>query len=179
MCESGQLAEETGYQPLYREVDAKPVMVIVHGYAREVVDAIGLHKRVLVGRGSDITDGVYVIPALQPLPRYHSTLPERMVPADLTETLLRVWRMPQLVDWYQQTQGRPATPASAGVKPKTAPLKSDGQPFSDWTKKAAEKAAQDNAAGGDGEVFDVLKERMLNKVREKEPSTNGKHPPKG
>lgn len=175
LCEAGHQCEPIGYQPLYREIDAKPVMAIVHEYTREVVDALLLHKRVTVGRAGEQSDGVYVVPALKADPRYHSTLAERMRPADLTESLLKIWKIPELIEWYRQTHGRTGTPASAHVKPKTAPLKSDGQPFSPWTQKAAEKFTGVEEPAGDGEVFDVLKERLKNKVKGYKPSANGDH----
>lgn len=168
-CDAAQPCEVVGYQPLYRELDSKPVMVIVHEYTREVLDGLRLHARVTVGRGDSASDGVYVVPALKAEPRFQTTLQHRMVPADLTETLLRVWKIPELEQWYRQTHG-------AAKPPETQ--KSDGKPFSPWTRKAAQRAS----TGPLNEELDDVMARI--KMRSKglpEPSSNGKHdpPPKG
>lgn len=177
LCEAGQGVEPIGYQPLYREVDAKPVMVIVHEYTREVVDAIQLHKRVTVGRAAEQSDGVYVVPALKVDPKYYSTLSERMKPADLTESLLKIWKIPELIEWYRQTHGRTSTPAPAPAASKKTPLKSDGKPFSKFTRRAAEIAAEGNEPLGSDEVFKTVNENINERYRKANPQLNGKHPP--
>lgn len=92
--------KEVGYQPLYRESDGKPVIVIVHDYSREIIDRLNFHERVLIGRGVGITDAVYIVPSSVQTPRYKSTLPERNKPADATESLLRMWKISQLTEFY-------------------------------------------------------------------------------
>lgn len=170
-CAAGQPTEETGYVPLYRELDSKPTMVIVHEYTREATDALKLHQRVIVGRGEDVADGVYVVPALKPEPRFQTTLKERMVAADLTETLLRVWGIPELVEWYRQTHGHQVAPAAPPAKPPAPPPKrSDGLPFSPMTRAAAERA--DGPMSEDvGEAINRVGKRLL----AVKPSTNGHH----
>lgn len=105
-CSPFEVGQVVGYQPLYRETDARPCMVIVHEYTRELMDKFRLHSRVAVGRGEGSTDGVWVNTALKHEPFFRSSLPERNQPADLTETLLRVWAIPELTEWYRQTHGR-------------------------------------------------------------------------
>lgn len=134
--------EPVGYQPLYRESDGRPCMTIVHDYAREQVDALKLHQRVVVGRNRGSTDGVYVMAALKTEPRYQTQLPERKRPADLTDTLLRVWAMPELTAWYVKQHRDsdialsppppPTTKAKSGMR-----LRSNGQPFSPFMQAAA------------------------------------------
>lgn len=94
--------ETCGYQALYREVDARPVFVVLHNYTRERVDALKLHERVVIGREGNQSDGVWVAKALKPQPFFTSTLKERMVASDLTETLLRVWGINELTEWYRK-----------------------------------------------------------------------------
>lgn len=120
-CAESKPIEVIGYLPLYREIDARPVMVILHEEQRERADVLRLHSRVLVGREIDKADGVWVAPALKPTPAFHSTLQERNRPADLTETLLRLWGIPALVDWYRKNAARlkaeatPITPLIDGL----------------------------------------------------------------
>jgi hypothetical protein len=114
LCAGADQPQVIGYQPVYRELDGRPVMVIVYELQRENVDALKLHQMVTVGRGPEVTDTVYLAPLLTGGQRYYSTLPERMKPIDVTETLLRMWQIPILTDWYRRTHdpNGPSVPAS-------------------------------------------------------------------
>lgn len=171
-CAAGHQCEVIGYQPLYREVDCKPVMVIVHEYGREAVDALKLHQRVTVGRGAEQSDGVYVTPALKSDPRYTSTLPERMRAADLTETLLRVWRIPELAEWYRQTHG---TPEPVSEKPVKVPEKAPDGIISPKLRETAKKLLSDPQKAALADDIDAVKERLRIKAANLKPSTNGQH----
>lgn len=170
-CEQGHGIEEIGYVPLWREIDGKPVMVIVHDYVRETVDCLRLHQRVLVGRGEDDSDGVYVIPALKPDPKFQTTLADKMKPADLTQTLLRVWRLPDLVTWYEQTHG--AQPVKPQPK-EPARAKINGRDFRAPTLRAATDVAQQLQDGASLDAaIDVAEERWRRAATE---SKNGRKP---
>lgn len=169
-CALAHAVEVVGYVPLWRETDSKPVMVIVHEYTREVVDALKVHQRVTIGRGDEKSDGVYVVPALKPEPRFHTTLPEKMRPADLTETLLKVWGIPELATWYRQTEGQAPAPA-----PVPTPKKSDGKAFGPMHAAAARRYT------GPAEPVAADLDDLMNRIKHKAsvlPSTNGKHDPK-
>lgn len=168
-CEQGYDSEVCAYVPLWRESDGRPVMVIVHEYTREVVDQLRVHARVLIGRNEEKSDGVYIIHAPNPLPVFHTTLQEKMRPADLTETLLRVWGVADLVTWYRRTHGAVKAPE---------PKKSDGKPFSPMMKAAARKASQGNVTEDLDDLIGRIRKRA---AALPEPSSNGKHdpPPKG
>src|SRR5258707_2870499 len=79
-------------------------MVIVHEYSREAVDKIRLHQPVIVGRGTEDSDGVWVAAHPKSTSKYTSSLRERMIPGDMTETLLALWKLPGLTEWYTRTQ---------------------------------------------------------------------------
>ena len=153
-------------------------MVVVHGYSREQVDALKLHDRTLIGRGLSENDGVYALRALSPTPRYQSTLTERMKPVDLTETLLRVWGIPELTDWYRRTHGAGDNTLSL---PQGVAVKENGQPYGPEYQAAAKRAgalvvndpATDEALNA---IMKSLKDKM---DRVPEPSRNGKPKPKG
>lgn len=115
-CASVAPPEETGYLPLWRSQDGKPVCVIVHELMRESVDSHGLHSRVTIGRGVDPTDGVYVIKPLKPGAAFASSMREKIAPADITRSLLSLWKLPALTEWYFRSHGQEShgchTPAS-------------------------------------------------------------------
>lgn len=164
--------ETQGYVPLYRETDTKPVMVIVKEYAREIIDRLCLHQWVVVGRGLESSDGVYVVrsPAATQ-PKFETTLAYKKVSADLTETLLRVWRSAELIEWYRQTHGGPAIVVPPKEeKPKEKPKRSDGKPFSPMTEAAANRHTPPAGDSGLDDVMERLKQRGAAL-----PSTNGKH----
>lgn len=95
----------TGYLPLFREVDARPVFVVLHDYLFERIEDLKHLERVVVARGRVQSDGVSVCRAPVQSPRYHSTLPERMRPMDLIPALICIWNIPELAAWYLHTQG--------------------------------------------------------------------------
>lgn len=142
---------DTGYVPLYKQDNGKPVMTVVHAYSREQVDQLKLHQRVLVGRGIAKGDGVYVVLQLNQEPRYQSTLPERLRPADLTETLLRVWGIPDLIAWHCRATGR-----------------SDGGCITPLLQTACEPVAPlPPAVGQGGDMSETLMD-ALKRVKERE-----------
>lgn len=108
---------QIGYQPLYRAADYRPVLVVVHDYHREQVDAIPFHRQVLIQRGNQQSDGVTITPTLSVEPRFHSTLRDRNTPVDLTRTLLRMWNIPELCEWYARTHGGSDGPVSPQPPP--------------------------------------------------------------
>lgn len=171
-CNSGSVAAPTGYQPLYREVDSRPVMVIVHDYVREQVDALRFHQRVLVGREVGRGNSLWIAPALSPTPRFTSTLPDRNHPADLTSTLLRVWKVPALTEWFNQTH-----PSDNPVSlPRGTPLKSSGEPFSEMTRAAAARYDAGESSGPNDETYEALVNRIKERTASQSvPSKNGKH----
>ncbi len=139
LCSPMNEATWTGYLPLWRCIDSAPVMVIVHEHQLEAMNAVKLHAKVLVGRGDDPADGVYVLPALDPNPRFTTAMPWKMNAVDLTETLLAVWKLPCLVEWYRRTHGgkqnRAPLPPSNGTKEK----RPSGEEFSEMYQAAARR----------------------------------------
>ena len=153
-CNAGQDTEVSGYQPLYREVDTKPVLVIVHEYVREIVDAIPFRRRVYVSRGAEASDGVAVNAAPSPLPLFQTTLAERMKHADIAQSLLKIWRLPELVMWLNATQGNAVKFENAAPPKKKAPISvTPAAPVVD----ALPLPGEPDGAGDLGELLDVLK----------------------
>jgi hypothetical protein len=169
-CDACQPTEVIGYQPIYREIDNRPCFVILHEYTREVVDALKLHQRVIVCRGPEQSDGCAIVPALNPEPRFQTKLQERLQPADLTETLLRVWRIPELVQWYDETHGcapiAPPEPHRAAPAPVKTTVSTEF--------KGKRFVVSDVPLG---EEFEVLTQSIYEKVKARE-NGNGKPKPK-
>lgn len=125
-CGETQEPEVIAYLPIYREVDGCPCMVILHECQREKVDQLPLHARVIIGREKDRADGVWVSLALRPTPTFQSTLDERRRAADLTETLLRLWALPDLTAWYRRSEleKEKEPPATLPINPEAPGSKS-------------------------------------------------------
>ena len=85
---------------MYRAIDNRPVFVIVHADQFERVRLLKLHDPVRVGREDNDGDRVW-IRKLDSAARYQSTLPSRNRPADITDSLCRVWRIPELTEWVR------------------------------------------------------------------------------
>lgn len=124
-----------GYQPVYARDNGRPGFVIVYDYAREQIDGLKLHHQVTITRGKGKSDTVSIVYTHLNLPLYQSSREDLMRPADLTESLLRIWKIPELVEWYRRTHGLSDTPVSPPtpkvVPPETTPYKAppDKIPF--------------------------------------------------
>lgn len=121
-CNAGEESAETGFLPLWRELDWRPVFVIVHSAAREAIDALRHRQRVLIGRGAHKSDGVYAITPPKVQGTISSTDPAKLREQDVTPSLLRVWKIAELTEWYNRhigpsKEGVSHTPAPAAVLP--------------------------------------------------------------
>ena len=165
-----------GYLPLYRASDSRPVMVIVYECIREKVDVLPHHRRVIVKRQAQQTDSVFVVPTMERTPAFHTTMHCRQRPVDITDTLLRLWQIPELVTWYAETHGKSVNAVSlpAVAKPAEEPTQSNGKPFSPFYRNAAVRAE----ASVTDDVNSAM-QRTLRRVKAKEAkeSANGHHKP--
>lgn len=108
---------EIGYQPLWAASNGKPCMVIVYEYARPQIDALKLHRLVTVSRGKMKGETVAINYKGLNSPLYQTTRTDFMRPVDLTETLLRIWKIPELVAWVRSKQGHNPPPTTPPAKP--------------------------------------------------------------
>lgn len=166
----------TGFQPLYRQSDGRPCFVIVHDYSREQIDTLTHHQRVLIGREEGITASVWINPALNKEPRYQSKLTERLRPADITESLLRIWKVAALTEWYYFSQQACdkglSPPPPPAVKPGVR-LRSDKQPFSPMHQAAAARVGIEPADAETNEAFVAAVKRA--KEQKEKAERNGQH----
>jgi len=113
-CDANVEIKELGYVPLYRQ-DGKPMFVVVQSYIFETLDVLKLHTHVEWGREKAKGEGIWVRKSELNRP-WHSTIPAKMRPADLTEALCKVWRMPELLAYARAW----LLPSDNGVSPAPA-----------------------------------------------------------
>jgi len=118
-CALHKCPVEVGYVPVYREVDWRPMLVIVYRTEREWIDPLELHTRVTVGREKEKGAALWVRPCLNQEPRFASTLPYRKCAVDIDHSLLTLWKMPELVAWLHTA--RPSDTAVSLPVPTSPP----------------------------------------------------------
>ncbi len=162
-CAMNKTPQEIGYQPVWREVDWRPMLVILYATEREHVERMELHERVVIGREVEIGARLWVRRCSNQEPRFTSSIPRRMVAQDITRCLLTIWKLPELTAWLQ-TRGASdkgmSLPAPAAPTPAAADV---------YTAPTADDVHDEYAA-------------VLNRVKEhaaKLPGRNGKPAPKG
>lgn len=172
MCDAQVETRTMGYVPLYRQEDGKPCFVLVYDGAREQLDSLKFHQRVLVGRGPDNNDVVYVLQALSHEPVYQTRLQERMRPASLVMTLLRVWGIPALSRWYADTERVtvpvPKVKSDTPVSPPAGLNTAAPTNVNDWIGVAL---------GGAADRVERVKKNQAFADAAKKPSKNGHHSP--
>lgn len=107
-CRPAVVPTRVAYVPVWREIDHKPCLVIVHESAEDLLKGVEFGVRVLIGcveRGAS----VFVKPAPEQS-RWVSEHPLRQRPADMFLTLHTLWGYPALAKWEQQ-EGRGASVA--------------------------------------------------------------------
>ena len=164
-CESCERMVETywrGYVPVVRESDGRPCLVVVGPAAMQFLDRCRYRDRIIVSRGRDVTDSVTVQRA--PVQRvWHTSLDGLKRPAELADTLLRLWAIPALTAWYM----------SRGVAGATA---SDEGPIPAAEGAATGRGVAGAAASAEGPIpaADAVRS-LLARVREQQRIPNGTH----
>lgn len=168
-----------GYVALYRQTDYRPCCTVVFEEIRDVVDALPLHSRVAVGRGTKKTDPIYVARAMDALPAFVPINAEMSAVADIIPSVLQMWGDRELKQWYATTHGVSDTALS----------------LEKAMAKDNQNVATDTAGNSTGDVATVpllgssfysglpadqqqsiIQQRNAAFVREsKEPKKNGKH----
>lgn len=157
-----------GYVPIYRELDGRPVVVIVHECAADLLDGLRYPQTVFVGR-VDATAGVFVRAAKDQV-TFKTEIESRKRPIDVTPQLLAMWKLPDLETWLS-SRGRVATAEPLPEK------QTDGPPPRRTT-------APDDGAYLLGDSFmGALPKETQEKIRARraaaQTSENGKHKPPG
>ena len=166
LCAAGKLATVKGYCPLYRASDARPVCVVVDEEGRDRHERFPLHTRVKVAREKSRGSCVCVTRLLVQEPAYQTTLAERRTSADLTPTLLRMWAIPALAEWYRKRTAESDTPLSLPNDPTARTLNGIAKALEHQAEQSEENAdrARKNRA---------FVEQMRGRVGKGAPLTNG------
>lgn len=168
ICSPLKPVEKLGYQPLYRESDGRPGFVVLHECAAEPVLHLKKHRRVIVGREDDQADGVFVVLHPNEEPRMHTTLAWKQNDIDLTESLLRVWKVPELAAWYNATRAASDSPVSLAETPTSRTLTGIADALAHQASVSEDNA--DRAAKSEAWV-----RRMKAEAATKPPVANGSH----
>jgi hypothetical protein len=87
------------YVPIYRESDGAPCVVIVHESGADFLEGLNYPRYVRIGRDAGEADTVVVCAALTRKPM-RTVLKARQQPADITLSLLTMWNINELTEWY-------------------------------------------------------------------------------
>ncbi len=155
-----------GWVPVYRRVDTLACMVPVDESLRDGIDALEFGAKVQVGRAKGKGVGVWVQPCINQEPKWTSTLPERSAPADVTESLLTVWKLPEVSAYFGRApQSDNAVSLDA---PAPAPALEEKPAPNDPGRQG--RAPVPPAVGG---AVDEAARRMLARLSKGERSANG------
>jgi len=171
-CGTGtaRVAVEKGWVPLYRRSDGFACMVPVDEVLRDVIEPLPTFTKVVVGKEKGKVVSVFVRPATNQEPKWEHSLPERMEPADVTESLLTVWALPELVSYFSAASDNAVslTPRDRGEV-----VAADAGGATSGSEKGITPYVP---VGGARPVeVDPILERLNLHARDVKPSTNGKH----
>lgn len=90
-CNNLFRVDSTGYQPIYRHMDGRPVVVIFHRDQFERLDALRHGQHVLIGWPEEKNVGAWI--RKDTGPAFTTTLAERKVDADICHWLPILWKL--------------------------------------------------------------------------------------
>lgn len=158
----------------YHANDGKPYLLWLDESKRDEYETWRWLSKIKFGREGVKGAPVWAALCLSQEPRYSSTLPERKRPADLTGSLLRMWKLPELDLWYRVTHGVSDNGLSLAPEGNPVPApKGKGKPPDMYT--AAHRLVDEEIAGANG--IDAATEAIKARAggRAAPPSANGKH----
>lgn len=161
-CRPGVVPTDVCYVHLYREFDGKPVLVIVHDSAADLLAGVEYGVEVLCGR-LEPKSSVFVKPAPNGK-RMVTALPQRQRPIDIAVSLLNLWKIHALTEWYQRRGAR----ADVARHRLSVP-----PPTTDVERLAIHSHQADNGRW-DQAVMESVKRA---EQRKREAERNGKHKP--
>lgn len=163
-CRPAVVPTVIAYVPVWREVDLKPCLVIIHEGQSDNAVSLKFGTFVLIGRVG-AGDGVFVKPSETQRP-WRSDLPCRQSPCDLNATLLTIWGYPALEQWLRT----PVARRSEGSQPADSPARHrlSVPPPTSTVEALAIDAEKKTPA-----TWDELQSSILSRVKKQ--GSNGKH----
>jgi len=113
-CRPMVLTTWVGWVPLYREVDHKCIIVIVHESAMDLLEGLSYPMCVSVGR-VDEKSSVFVRRSDNPV-TFKTENEARKRPVDVTRDLLCMWRIAELDRWLLDNRRGTSVPAQTEVE---------------------------------------------------------------
>jgi hypothetical protein len=171
-CKPSLVPTTVAYVPVWREIDHKPCLVIVHETAADLLAGVAFGVRVLIGcveRGSSV-----FVRATDEQPRWASENPLRQQPADLSTTLYTLWGYTQLWAWSNTQDAR--EPGREKVSVRDLPEVSDNPVSLPHDRLAA---LFNESAKKLDQASDRARKSAEWVEEQKKVSTNGKHKPAG
>lgn len=167
-CRPQVLPIWVGWVPLYREVDHKPICVIVKESGMDLLKGLVYPNCVLVGRVGK-KDAVFVRKSESPV-SFRTDNEQRKRPIDITNSLLTMWKLPTFEAWL--CDRRREQRVNAVEQPEAVRLRLSVPPPTTRVEALAIDAERDPPPAGDVPFDDVMK-RI--KTKFKVPSKNGHH----
>jgi hypothetical protein len=176
-CKYGEPARK-GACGFYHWRDWKPYFLWVDDSREDVYEAFRWKHKIKFGREKCKGSPVWAALCLAQHDEFPTTDPRRLRPADLTESLLRIFDDAALTLWYRTTHGASDKPVSL---PKGTAVREDGTPFSPQMQAAAKRYGAPVRTGDPETIETDLSVDYLQALqgRDTRPSKNGKHKPEG
>lgn len=170
-CRPAVVPSELAYVFVYRELDHKACLVIVHDTVRDLVKGIEYGTRVLIGR-VEKGASVFVKRADDQTP-FRTEQECRKRPCDIAVSLLTMWGYPALTTWCSLPER--TTPVSCEKVPGAESWRLSVPPPTTDTEALAMDAHRTAGTSGSDAVDDALQAAIK---RAAKPSVNGNHTPK-
>lgn len=172
-CKYGPPVQK-GACPFWLVEDHRPYMLWLDDGRREIYDALPWARKLKFAREKLKGAPVWANLCFNQEPLFKSQHPLRQRPVDITRTLLRMWKLPELDLWYAQTHGGSDSPVSL---PAGTAVTDDGRPYTPAMQAAAKRFGADvvppsDGGAGPGHVGGAL-DKALDRAKRAE--RNGKH----
>ena len=150
-----RVAVVKGWVPLYRRNGGDAICVPVDEVQRDHLDSLACFTKVTVGREKGKGVGVFVRACLNQEPAWASSLPEYSTPADITESLINMWQLPEVFSFFCGPVAgdnglSPAPAAPVAVVPQPVAERLTVAPVVDDVVKRLKERAKQAERNGDG-----------------------------
>jgi hypothetical protein len=169
-----RVAVVKGWVPLYRRQDGLAICVPVDEVQRDHLDALPIFTKVTVGREKGKGVGVWVRSCMNQEPAWSSSLPEYSCPADISASLINMWALEEVHQFFacERSSDNAVSLASKPPAEVMHSLEGDDVP----RPKRAGKGDGAMLGGTDAAVNRLIEHAAKFAAK---PSTNGKHKPDG
>lgn len=174
-CKFGEPARK-GACGFYHWRDWKPYFLWVDDSREDIYATFKWQNKIKFGREKLKGSPVWAALCLAQHDEFPTTDARRKKPADLTESLLRIFDDAALTLWYRTTHGASDKPVSL---PTGTAVKDNGTPYKPEYQAAAKRAGARVIPNDPPSIDTDLSVEYLQGIQDRgrKPSKNGKHPP--